>query len=219
MPVAITSAGPEAQNELIYRAVGELLAQEKIVAVIGGEHSISYGSVRACLERYPRLTVLQLDAHADLRDGYLGQRYSHASVMRRIRDLTDRTIGVGIRNFSAEESEYIRTHRVPITSAHTIAQTVNWIDDVVNQVDGDLYITFDVDSLDPSLMPATGTPEPGGLLWYPTLELLRRVIGKCHLVGFDVVELAPILGFHSPDFLVAKLIYKIIGYDVARRGV
>lgn len=217
LPVC-TSKGPERQNLIVYERVAALLGQDKIVCMLGGEHSISYGAVRACLEKHPDLTVLQLDAHADLRDGYLGQRFSHAATMRRIRDFTDKTIGVGIRNYSIEESEYIRDHNVPIYSAYYLQKHPDWIDEVVAKLSGDIYLTIDLDGFDPSLVPATGTPEPGGLLWYPALELLRKVITKCNLVGFDVVELSPIEGNHVSDFLAAKLIYKIIGYNCARQS-
>lgn len=217
-PVEITSAGPERQNEILHARVGALLQAGKIVATLGGEHSISYGPVKACLEKYPQMTVLQLDAHADLRDGYLGEHFSHAAVMRRIRDLTHRTVSVGIRNYSIAEHEYIKSHKVAIVSGKETFGNPRWIEDVLNQLSGDLYITIDLDGFDPSLIPATGTPEPGGLLWYPTLELLRRAIEKCNLISFDVVELAPIEGYHAADFLAAKLVYKLIGYDAVKRG-
>ena len=216
-PLETTSKGPEVQNEIIYSRIKTLLGDNKKVCMLGGEHSISYGPVRACLEKYPNLTVLQLDAHADLRDGYLNQKFSHAAVMRRIRDLTDRTVSVGIRNYSIEEHEYIKATNTKIVSAHYINSHPGWIDEVVSGLSGDLYITIDLDGFDPSLVPATGTPEPGGLLWYPTLELLRKSVSKCNLVGFDVVELAPIEGYHAADFLAAKLIYKIIGYDSLKK--
>lgn len=212
-PLETTSKGPEAQNEIIYQRIKGLLKDDKKFCMLGGEHSISYGPVRACLERYPNLTVLQLDAHADLRDGYLNQKFSHAAVMRRIHDLTDKTVGVGIRNYSIEEHEYIKATKTKIVSAQYINSHPSWIDEVVSGLSGDLYITIDLDGFDPSLIPATGTPEPGGLLWYPALELLRKAVSKCNLIGFDVVELAPIEGYHAADFLAAKLIYKIIGYD------
>ncbi len=213
----ITSAGAEAQNEIVFRSCREFLKQGKIVGMLGGEHSISYGAVRACLERYPELTVLQLDAHADLRDGYLGEPFSHAAVMRRVRDLTRKTVGIGIRNYSSEENRYIQAGNVTIYAASAIIRNLRWIDEVLDQLSGDVYLTIDLDVFDPSLLPATGTPEPGGLTWYPILELLRRVITKCNLVGFDVVELSPIEGNHSSDFVAAKLVHKIIGYDSLRR--
>lgn len=215
-PLETTSRGPEAQNEIIYRRIRQLIQDKKKFCMLGGEHSISYGPVRACLETYPDLTVLQLDAHADLRDGYLNQKFSHAAVMRRIRDLTDKTVSVGIRNYSVEEHAYIKAAGVSIISARDIHSNPGWIEQVLSYLSGDLYITIDLDGFDPSLVPATGTPEPGGLLWYPTLELLRKVIAKCNLVAFDVVELAPIEGYHAADFLAAKLIYKIIGYDTQK---
>ena len=211
-PLEIILRAPAKQNDLISHRCREILAKQKLFCMLGGEHSISFGAVRACIERYPDLTVLQLDAHADLRDGYLGEPFSHAAVMRRIRDLTQKTIAVGIRNYSVEESEYIQKNKVDIFSAYYIQQSHGWVDEVVAKLSGNVYLTVDLDGFDPSLVPATGTPEPGGLQWYPVLELLRKVITKCNLVSFDVVELSPIEGNHASDFLAAKLIYKIIGY-------
>ena len=213
----VTSAGTATQNRIVYERVREFVQQGKIVGMLGGEHSLSYGAVQACLERYPDLTVLQLDAHADLRDGYLGEPFSHAAVMRRIRELTKKTVGVGIRNYSSEENDYIKAENVSIYSAYFAHQNPHWVDEVAGKLTGDIYLTFDLDVFDPSLMPATGTPEPGGLMWYPILELLRKVIGKCNLVGFDVVELSPIEGNHASDFVAAKLVHKIIGYDCSKR--
>lgn len=215
--IEITSKGAEIQNEIIFRNYREWLQKGKTVGMLGGEHSISYGAVRACLESYPELTVLQFDAHADLRDGYLGEPFSHASVMRRIRDLTKKTISVGIRNYCAEENEYIRSDHVRINSAHQAHLNPQWVSEVAEQLSGDVYVTFDLDAFDPSILPATGTPEPGGLTWYPVLDLLKRVITKCRLVGFDVVELSPIEGNHASDFVAAKLVYKIFGYDAMKR--
>ncbi|TFH64722.1 MAG: agmatinase, partial [Candidatus Zixiibacteriota bacterium] len=215
--VEITSGGAKVQNEIVYKSCRELVQQGKVVGMLGGEHSISFGAVRACLEKYPDLTVLQLDAHADLRDGYLGEPFSHAAVMRRIRELTKKTFGVGIRNYSSEENDYIKAEQVSSCSARNAYRNPRWVDEVVEQLSGDVYLTFDLDAFDPSLLPATGTPEPGGLMWYPVLELLRRVITKCRLVSFDVVELSPIEGNHASDFVAAKLTHKIIGYDSQKR--
>jgi agmatinase len=215
--VEITSAGAQAQSEIIHKSCRELVQQGKIVGMLGGEHSISYGAVRACLEKYPDLTVVQLDAHADLRDGYLGEQFSHAAVMRRIRELTKKTFGIGIRNYSSGENDYIKAEKVAIYSASNAYRNPHWFDEVVEQLSGDVYLTFDLDAFDPSLLPATGTPEPGGLTWYPVLELLRKVITKCRLVSFDVVELSPIDGNHASDFVAAKLTHKIIGYDSLKR--
>jgi agmatinase len=214
----VTSAGAETQNRIVFERVREFTQQGKTVGMLGGEHSISYGAVRACLERYPDLTVLQLDAHADLRDGYLGESFSHAAVMRRIRELTKKTVGVGVRNYSSAENDYIKAEKVTVHSAQVAQQNPHWMDEVVDKLAGDIYLTFDLDVFDPSLLPATGTPEPGGLTWYPVLELLRKVIDKCHLVGFDVVELSPIEGNHASDFVAAKLTHKIIGYDCSKRS-
>jgi agmatinase len=216
-PVEITDEGVERQNEILREEVSHLLKYGHVPCLLGGEHSVSYGSVVACLEKYPDLTILQFDAHADLRDGYLGQEFSHAAIMRRIRDITSKTVSVGIRSYSAEEDEYIKANNVKLFSAANLTSNPGQINEVLEQLSGDLYITFDVDAFDPSLMPATGTPEPGGLQWYPTMQLLKSAIEKCNLVGFDVVELAPIADMHAPDFVAARLIYKIIAYDAARQ--
>jgi agmatinase len=216
-PVEITHEGPEQQGEILEMAVAQVLKFGHIPCVLGGEHSVTYGPVVACLEQHPDLTILQIDAHADLRDGYLGEKYSHAAVMRRIRDKTSRTVSVGIRNYSIEEHEYIESNGIKVFSAEYVDSKPNWMEDILEHLSGDLYITFDVDGLDPSIMPATGTPEPGGLQWYPTLRLLRKAVEKCNLVGFDVVELAPIADMHAPDFVAARLVHKIIAYDAGKR--
>lgn len=216
-PTDIVFGGPERQNQLIYERWRQLLEMGKIVGMLGGEHSISYGGVRACLEHHPQLTVLQLDAHTDLRESYQGYRFSHASVMRRIRDLTDRTVAVGIRSYSIEEQEYIAEHKIKIYPAAALHEDSDLVESIAADLSGDIYLTLDLDVIDPSLMPAVGTPEPGGLDWYQIISLLRKVIGKCNLVGFDVVELMPIGGCHSSDFTAAKLVYKIIGYDYFKK--
>lgn len=217
-PAEITHDGPEAQSKILEMEVSRILEYGHLPCILGGEHSITYGPVMACLQKYPELTVLQIDAHADLRDGYLGEKFSHAAVMRRIRDHTEKTVSVGIRNYSIEEHEYIEETGVRIFTGEYVNENSGWIEDVLEHLSGDIYITFDLDGFDPSLMPATGTPEPGGLQWYPTLKLLQKAIEKCNLVGFDVVELAPIADMHAPDFVAARLVHKIIAYDALKRG-
>lgn len=216
-PTDILNDSPERQNEIIYQRWHELVATGKTIGMLGGEHSISYGAVRACLERHPDLTVLHLDAHADLRDGYLGDRFSHAAAMRRVHDLTDKTISVGIRSFSIEEHEYINERGIKIFSADHLNKRPQVYSEIVDELAGDLYLTFDLDVFDPSIMPAVGTPEPGGLGWYQVLGLLKSVIEKCNLVGFDLVELMPIGGCHAAAFTAAKVVYKIIGYDYYKK--
>lgn len=216
-PLQIVRGGPERQNKIIYQRWRELLSADKRVGMLGGEHSISFGAVQACLERYPDLTVLHLDAHCDLRDEYLGDRYGHANVMRRIRDLTGNTLSLGVRALCTEERDYIEQSGAKVYTTFQLRKDHGLIQKIIDNLSGKIYLTFDVDVLDPSLMPAVGTPEPGGWGWYETLSFLRAVIGKCDLVGFDVVELCPIGGHHASAFTIAKLVYKIIGYDCCRK--
>ncbi len=216
----LTGAGPEQALAELREAYERLLAAApgKLVIMLGGEHSITSAPVLAWADRLEaagrRLTVLQIDAHTDLRAEYEGTPYSHASVMHRVHERVD-IVAVGIRALTREERELARASgRIHIFFADDIHEGRGWIDDVIEKLGDDVYITFDVDGLDPSLVPATGTPEPGGLGWYPVLALLRRVFAERNVVGCDVVELAPIPGQAASDFLVAKLVYKMIGYAV-----
>jgi agmatinase len=180
---------------------------------LGGEHSISAPAIRAvAAATEERLNVLQLDAHADLRGSYEGTPHSHASAMRRVLDVAD-LVGVGIRGISQEEVDVAEsTPGVDLIYADQMWEDDGWMDRALEALGDPVYITFDVDFLDPSLVPATGTPEPGGGDWYRTLRFLRRVFQERRVVACDVVELAPIPGFPAPDFLVAKLVYKLLGY-------
>lgn len=212
----LTGAGPEEAHHELRQAYDALLdaLKERFVVVLGGEHSITSAPVLAWTDRLKgrRLSVLQLDAHADLRPEYEGTRYSHASVMHRIRERAD-LIGVGVRALTREERQLARnSDEIRLFLAEEIQDGRDWIDRVLDRLMQDVYITVDVDCFDPSLVPATGTPEPGGLTWYPVLDLLRHVFRERNVVGCDVVELAPIPGLHAPNFLVAKLVYKLIGY-------
>ncbi|MDP9348564.1 MAG: agmatinase [Gemmatimonadota bacterium] len=213
----LTSAGPEAAVRELREVYDTILAEagERLVIGIGGEHSISSAPVLAHAARLAegeRLSVLQFDAHGDLRLEYEGSPYSHAAVMARCIDQVD-LVQVGIRAITSEERALIR-ERESITTifAEEMWDNEAWIDRAVAALGDTVYITFDVDYFDPSLMPATGTPEPGGLPWYPTLKLLRRVFTEKKVVGVDVVELAPMGGNAAPDFVAAKLVYKMVGY-------
>jgi agmatinase len=221
-PMEITALGPQMMVEKVYQATKELIDEGKKVVMIGGEHSISMGAVRAFKEKYPHLSVLQMDAHADLRESYQENKFSHACVMRRIGEL-GHFVGVGVRNLSEEEHEFIQKSKVDVFFAQDMRNSYRWYEpdgscrwneEVINKLGTDVYLTFDLDVLDPSIMPAVGTPEPGGFLWYETLDFLKELVKKKNLVGFDLVELCPIPGLVAPDFLAAKLIYKIIGYIV-----
>lgn len=205
-------AGPEAMVQRVQETVSSLLAEDRMVALLGGEHSLSVGAVRAYRERYPQLSVLHLDAHADLRDAYEETPYSHACALRRIVEHVP-AVHVGIRSLSQEEMRFIRQRGLPVIFAREVFQGKDWHQRVLSHLSPEVYLTIDLDVLDPSIMPSVGTPEPGGLLWYPVLELIREVTQQKQIVGFDVVELAPLPGLVAPDFLAAKLVYKIIGYS------
>jgi agmatinase len=214
----LTGAGPAEALAELREAYDRLLAArpEAFVVLLGGEHSLSSAPILAWADRLSdrRLSVLQIDAHTDLRPEYEGSAYSHASVMSRIADRVD-LVAVGIRALTRAEREYARAaDNVHIFFADDIHDGDAWMDSVIEALGPDVYLSFDVDGLDPSLMPSTGTPEPGGLMWYPVLKLLRRVFRERNVVAADVVELAPIPGLHAPDFLVAKLVYKMIGYGM-----
>ena len=200
---------PEAMVEAVRRRVQGHLANQKLTVVVGGEHSVSVGAVQAYAGRYPDLSVLQLDAHADLRDEYEGSKYNHACVMARIRELCP-IVQVGIRSMDISEKPALVRDR--IFFAHEIHDSLTWIDQVVARLTEQVYVTIDLDAFDPSIMPSTGTPEPGGLHWYDVLALLKTVCRRRNVVGFDVVELCPTETNWGPDFLAAKLIYKILSY-------
>ena len=215
----VTSLGPKYMNQTVYDVSGELICLKKKVIMLGGEHSISFGMVKAYKEKYPKLSVLQLDAHADLRDEYQGDKFNHACVMRRIREIAP-TVQIGIRNLSKEEMEYIKSQKdLVIFYAKDMASSDKWLDEAISLLSDEIYLTFDLDFLDPSIMPAVGTPEPGGFFWYPTINFLRKLTMRKKVVGFDMVELAPLPGMVAPDFLAARLIYKLIGYIVAKENV
>ena len=193
----------------VHEAVQYYIEKDKFTVVIGGEHSVSIGSIKAHAERYPDLTVLQLDAHADLRDEYNGSKYNHACVMARARELCP-IVQVGIRSMDSSEKERMDVSNVFF--AEKIRTRADWIAKAVSKLSRNVYVTVDLDVLDPSIMPSTGTPEPGGLSWYDVLELLKTAIEKKNVVGFDVVELCPDDRNKAPDFLAAKLIYKLLSY-------
>jgi agmatinase len=190
---------------------GHLLETHKLPVALGGEHSLSVGLVQALVHRYPDLSVLQLDAHADLRDSYQSNKYSHACTMRRIGELAP-FVSVGIRSLSHSEATWIKEQALNIFWAKDIIDNDNWQAEVLGRLSDEVYITIDLDVFDPGIMPAVGTPEPGGLNWYPLLQLLKMVAAKKRVVGFDVVELAPLPGNVAPDFMAARLVYKLLGY-------
>jgi len=195
----------------IRRVASELVSRDKFVFVLGGEHSITPAVVAAMAAKHPGLSVLQIDAHADLRESFMGTPHNHACAMRRTLEYA-RTTQVGIRSLSPEEAAAASTLPTEIFYDFNMREHADWIDRVVDSLSETVYITIDVDGFDPAIMPATGTPEPGGLSWYEALTLLRRVIEQRTVVGCDIVELTPLAGHVAPNFLCAKLIYKILSY-------
>jgi agmatinase len=216
-PIAPNVAGPKAMHDDVHAAARRVVRDGKFLIALGGEHSITSGLVRAVRASHRSLSVLQIDAHADLRDAYEGSPYSHASVMRRVREMGASVVGVGIRNYSAEEHRYIKKHDIRLVSAREARQNVDWIQDVVERLTGRVYVTIDIDGLDPSIAPGTGTPEPGGLDWFQVCDLLKAVAMYRSIVAADVVEVMPIGGCARTEFLAAKLIYKLIAHIEAGR--
>jgi agmatinase len=214
----LTGAGPGKAMRQLRRAFDALLPSGKFVIMLGGEHSVTGPPILAHADRLGRrrLSVLQLDAHADLRSEYEGTPHSHACVMHAVHERV-KIVQVGIRALTAEERALQRTHRMTVVFGHELDEP-GWEDRVLKALGPDVYITVDVDFFDPSVMPATGTPEPGGGQWGPTIRLLDRVFRERNVVGADVVELAPLPGVVAPDFLAAKLVYKLIGFHVRGLG-
>lgn len=212
------TSGPGPTMQRIERAAREVVDKGQLLVGLGGEHSVSAPLVRAVRKRHPRLGVLQLDAHADLRDEFEGSRDNHACVMHRILDDGVPIAQVGIRSLTAEERALINDRKLcTVFAAEAMGPAPErWIERVVAVLPDEVYVTVDLDGFDPSIMPATGTPEPGGLDWYRATALLRAVAERRRIVGFDVVELAPIPGNVAPDFLAAKLVYRLLGYAFMR---
>jgi agmatinase len=207
-------SGKKALN-LINSRIAVLIANGKFVVTIGGEHTISAAAIKAHFDFYPDLSILHLDAHSDLRQEYEGSKYSHASFAARVAEFTTKITQVGIRAQCKEEHEFIKEERIKTFYAHEIREAGfddNIIEKIIATMSTNVYLTFDVDYFDPSIMPSTGTPEPNGFYWHETMKLLQAVARYKNLVGFDVVELAPNKLIPFPDFLTAKLIYKILNY-------
>ena len=218
-PLEVTGLGGAAAADAVEARVGQLLDDGKWVLMLGGEHSITAGAVRAAVRRNPGLHVVQLDAHADLRESYQGNRDSHACAMARCLEVAP-VHALGIRSYSREEAERIAAG-IPgyrIVHAWEMMDSLAWRDPVLAPLEGrPVYLTVDVDCFDPSIVPATGTPEPGGLTWQPTLAFLRRLFQRARVVACDLVELAPAPAQHHADFTVARLAYKLVGF-AAERG-
>jgi len=208
-PIQKDFISPKSMVNYIKNKTKKIIDKQQFYIGIGGEHSVSIGAIYAFAEEYKDLSVLQIDAHADLRDKYLGSKYNHACVMRRAREVAD-IVQVGIRSF--DKCEYDTMDKNKVFFAEDIYNSISWIPKVIDKLSDNVFITIDLDGFDPSILPATGTPEPGGLMWYQTLQLLKEVFAKKNVVGCDVVELCPNEYSASSDFFAAKLIYKMIGY-------
>ncbi len=215
-PVEIINGDAEAMVNRIEYVTGRLLDAGKFVVTLGGDHLTSIGAIRAFAQRHAGMSVLQFDAHADLRDEYEGAHYSAATIMRRTLEVCPRTAQVGIRSLSEPEAQLVEQRHLPLWLASDIhAQSAggrrDWINEVVAALSDEVYITFDIDAFDPSLVPGTGTPEPGGLGWYDAMDLLSEVARRKRIIGCDVVELSPLLDDHISPVVAAKLVYKLIG--------
>lgn len=209
LEIEAEAEGPAKMIEVVEDEVAKHMKNGKYVTMLGGEHSLTTAPVRAHKAKYPNLSVLHIDAHADMRDSYQGSKWSHASVMRRVREMVP-AVSVGIRNASEGCVRSLEAGKCPVYWASDVVGKTGWQDAAIGQLTDQVYITFDLDAFDPSIMPAVGTPEPGGMHWYETLDFLRSVFSKRNVVGFDIVELSPIAGLHHPDFLAAKLTAEMV---------
>lgn len=205
----LEKSSPEKVFKEVYKKTKELLKSNKFLTFFGGEHSISIGIIKAFYEKYNNLTVLQLDAHADLRSSYMGSEYNHACALYNANKNTN-LIQLGIRSIDISEKENMNLNNVFF--AKDMTKEKGWMEQSIAKMTNDVYITLDLDVFDPSIMPSTGTPEPGGIIWADMVRFLNKVFEEKNVVGFDIVELAPIENLVAPNFLVAKLYYKMLSY-------
>ena len=215
LPEIAENRSPEKVFETVYHKTKQLLESNRFLTFFGGEHSISIGIIRAFYEKYPDLSVLHLDAHTDLRPEYLGTPYNHACALHDA-SLHTNLVQVGIRSMDTVENPFL--NREQCWFAEEIAGRNDWMEKALQQLTGPVYITLDLDVFDPSVMPSTGTPEPGGLDWITVIRFLKKVFQHKQVVGFDMVELAPIPQLKGPDFLAAKLYYKMLSYQFKYHG-
>jgi len=205
----VENTSPEKMTQAVHKETNKYLDLNKFVVLIGGEHSVSIGAIEVFSKKNEDLTVLHLDAHADLLKEYMGSEFNHACSMYKAKQKTN-LVQVGIRSMEISEKKEMNFDNTFF--AQDIQENDNWINEVVGKITDKVYITIDLDVFDPSILPSTGTPEPGGLLWYQTLELLKKVAETKKIVGFDIVELCPNDIDKSSDFLAAKLCYKLLSY-------
>ncbi len=216
-PIAPEMSGPKEMHEAIYEAAKKVVRDGKFLISLGGEHSISSGLVRAVLGKHKKLSVLQVDAHADLRAEYEGTPYSHASVMRRVAEMGVPLVQVGIRNYSLEEHKFITKSKLSPISVRELRENPDWIQEAVDGLTDEVYVSIDIDGFDPAYAPGTGTPEPGGMDWFEVTLLLKAVAMNRRIVAADLVEVLPLPGSAQTEFLAAKLIYKLIAHIEANR--
>ncbi len=209
LPAIYENRTPEQVYQAVLKQTNELLKTGKFLTFVGGEHSVSIGIIEAFRLHFKDLTVLQLDAHADLRTSYNGSVYNHACALHEAGRTTN-LIQVGIRSMDSCEKPFVNPEKCFL--ADTLSESPDWMDTSIDLMTDNVYLTIDLDVFDPSVMPATGTPEPGGLDWFTIVRYLKKVFSKKNVVGFDMVEFAPIPGLHHPGFLVAKLYYKLLSY-------
>ncbi|MCB9849780.1 MAG: agmatinase [Phycisphaerales bacterium] len=219
-PVIAPSGDPHETHEAIYAAAKKVVADGKFLFGFGGEHGVTSGLVRAVAEREGKISILQLDAHLDLRDSYQGSKWSHASVMRRCLEHAEKLVPVGIRNVCAEELEFMPKAGITPIMAAECARSDDWIGQVIETLGDKVYVTVDIDGFDPAYAPGTGTPVPGGLEWYQVMRMLRAVAKTKKIVAADVVEVMPIPGQAVTEFLAARVAYRIMGYVLgAEQGI
>ncbi len=209
LPTITESSSPEKVFKTVYENTKQLLNEDKFLTFFGGEHSISIGIIKAFYEKHPDITIVQLDAHADLRKDYLGTPYNHACALHDASQNAN-LLQIGIRSMDICEKQYMNYDKCFF--AQDIANSSDWIDKAISLMGEKVYITIDLDAFDPAILPGTGTPEPGGLQWYETLTLLKKIFQNKNVLGFDIVELAPIENHSSSQFLAAKLYYKMLSY-------
>jgi agmatinase len=214
-PVAPIHAGPEQMHEALFKHARKIVRDGKFLFGLGGEHSVTAALVRAVMTKHKKLSVLQIDAHADLRDEYQGTRFSHGCVMRRVHEMGTNLVPVGIRAFSKEEHRFMRKAGIEPITARQCHEDEDWLDCALDALGDAVYVTVDIDGFDPAYAPGTGTPEPGGLDWYQVIGLLRLVAAEKRIVGADVVEVVPIVGEATTEFLAARVAYKIMSYVCA----
>ena len=207
----VNDASPEDMMASVEEKTSDIYKQDKMPVIIGGEHTLTIGAARAAKTKFKDLSILYFDAHCDLRNEYAGNKYSHACVARRLLEIAP-VIEVGVRSLSKEENDFALAEDIKIIKMFDMLKGKDWLGAIKKQLSKNIYISIDLDVVDPSIIPSVGSPEPGGIQWYEFLKVMREIIAHKNVVGLDVVELCPVKGILWPDFTAAKLIYKILGY-------